>query len=171
MAVFDERVRHFIRPSNNPRQWRVLVDELTTIPKKNKTNIGRILDEIAEQMNHRSLIVLISDLFGDVDNLVKGIRHLRYRRHDLIVLQVLDHDELEFPFDSTTLFKGLEDRGEVIVEPRALREAYLEELRKHSQAIKDVCHQMHVDYAQIDTSLPLDVTLPNFLATRAARMK
>jgi uncharacterized protein (DUF58 family) len=171
LAVFDERVRHFIRPSNNPKQWRILIDELTTVPKNKKTNTGRILDEIAEQMHHRSLIVLISDLFDDPNNLIKGIRHLRYRRHDLIVLQVLDHDEIEFPFDSTTLFKGLEDRGEVIVEPRALRSAYLEELARHTQAIKDVCHQLHVDYVQVDTSQPLDVTLPGFLATRAARIK
>jgi len=171
LAVFDERVRHLIRPSNNPRQWRILIDELTTTPKNQKTNTGRILDEIAEQMQHRSLIVLISDLFDDPANIIKGIRHLRYRRHDLIVLQVLDHDEITFPFENTTLFKGLEDRGEVVAEPRALRAAYLEELSRHAQTIKDVCHQHHVDYAQVDTSLPLDITLPNFLATRAARMK
>ena len=66
---------------------------------------------------------------------------------------------------------GLEETGEIVVEPRALREAYLEELRKHSQIVRDACHAMHVDYVQVDTSLPLDVTLPGFLADRAARMK
>jgi uncharacterized protein (DUF58 family) len=164
-------VRHFIKPSSNPRQWRVIVDELTTIPKNQKTKTGAILDEIAEQLHHRSLIVLISDLFDDPKNIIKGIQHLRYRRHDLIVLQILDHEELEFPFENTTLFKGLEEMGELVVEPRALREAYLEEMQKHTQAIRDECHKLHVDYVQVDTSLPLDVTLPNFLATRAARMK
>ena len=171
LAVFDQHVRRFIKPSNNPRQWRVLIDELTTVPKNQKTRTGAILDEVAEAMTHRSLIVLISDLFDNAEDIVKGIRHLRYRRHDLIVLQILDHDELEFPFQSTTLFKGLEEMGEIIVEPRALREAYLDEMRKHSQIIKDACHQLHVDYVQVDTSLPLDVTLPGFLATRTARMK
>lgn len=171
LAVFDQKVRHFIKPSNNPRQWRIIVDELTTVTKDQKTRTGAILDEIAEQLHHRSLIVLISDLFDDPRNIIKGIQHLRYRRHDLIVLQILDHDEMDFPFESTTLFKGLEEMGELVVEPRALREAYLDELRKHTEIIREECHKLHVDYVQVDTSLPLDVTLPGFLATRAARMK
>ncbi len=171
LAVFDQKVRHFIKPSNNPKQWRIIVDELTTAPKNQKTRTGAILDEIAEQMHHRSLIVLISDLFDDPAAIVKGIQHLRYKRHDLIVLQVMDHDELEFPFDTTTLFKGLEEMGELVVEPRALREAYIEEMKKHSEIIREACHKLHVDFVQVDTSLPLDVTLPGFLATRAARMK
>jgi uncharacterized protein (DUF58 family) len=171
LAVFDQKVRHFIKPSNNPRQWRIIIDELTTVPKNQKTRTGAILDEIAEQMHHRSLIVLISDLFDDPKSIVKGIQHLRYRRHDLILLQVLDHDEMHFTFETTTLFKGLEETGELIVEPRALREAYLEEYRKHTEYLRNECHKLHVDYVQVDTSLPLDVTLPGFLADRAARMK
>jgi len=171
LAVFDQKVRRFIKPSNNPRQWRIIIDELNTAPKNQKTRTGAILDEIAEQLHHRSLIVLISDLFDDPRNIVKGIQHLRYRRHDMILLQVLDHDEMNFPFETTTLFKGLEELGELVVEPRALKEAYLEEFRKHTQVLRDECHKMHVDYVQIDSSLPLDVTLPGFLADRAARMK
>ena len=171
LAVFDQKVRHFIKPSSNPKQWRIIIDELTTVPKNQKTRTGAILDEIAEQMHHRSLIILISDLFDDPKAIVKGIQHLRYRRHDLILLQVLDHDEMTFPFDNTTLFKGLEEMGELVVEPRALREAYLEEFRKHSEYLRDECHKLHVDYVTVDTSLPLDVTLPGFLADRAARMK
>ncbi len=127
LAVFDEHVRHFIKPSNNPRQWRIIIDELNTVPKNQKTRTGAILDEIAEQLHHRSLIVLVSDLFDDPANIVKGIQHLRYRRHDMILLQVLDHDEMTFPFESTTLFKGLEEMGELVVEPRALKTAYMEE--------------------------------------------
>ena len=169
--MFDQKVRQFIKPSNNPRQWRTLIDELTATPKNQKTRTGAILDEMAEQLHHRSLIVLISDLFDDPKNIVKGLQHLRYRRHDLIVLQILDHDEIHFPFENTTMFKGLEESGELIVEPRALREAYLEEFRKHTEILRTECHKLHIDFVQVDTSLPLDVTLPGFLATRAARMK
>jgi uncharacterized protein (DUF58 family) len=171
LAVFDQKIRQFIKPSNNPRQWRVMVDELTAATKNQKTRTGAILDEMAEQLNHRSLIVLISDLFDDPKNIIKGIQHLRYRRHDLIVLQILDHDEIHFPFENTTMFKGLEESGELIVEPQALRAAYLEEFRKHTEILRNECHKLHVDFVQVDTSLPLDVTLPGFLATRAARMK
>lgn len=171
LAVFDQKVRRFIKPSNNPRQWRIIIDELSTTPKNNKTRTGAILDEIAEQLHHRSLIVLVSDLFDDPAGIIKGIQHLRYRRHDMILLQVLDHDEMTFPFETTTLFKGLEELGELVVEPRALKEAYLEEFKGHTRILRDECHKMHVDYVQVDSSLPLDVTLPGFLADRAARMK
>ena len=62
--------------------------------------------------------------------------------------------------------------GELVVEPRSRwKEAYLEEFNKHTQILRDECHKLHVDYVQVDTSLPLDVTLPGFLADRAARMK
>lgn len=170
LAVFDEKLRHFIRPSNNPRQWRTIIDDLAIVPKTAKTHTGQILNDLAEQVRHRSLIVLISDLFDSAESIIKGIQHLKYRQHDLIVLQVLDHDELAFEFDQTTQFRGLEGMGKVLVEPQALRETYLEELEKHAEAIREVCHKMHVDFVQVDTSLPLDVTLPGFLATRAARM-
>ena len=171
VVVFDDVVRRFIKPSNNPKQWRTIVDELTTVPKNKKTRMGAILDELAETLTHRSLVILISDMFESAEALVKAIRHLRYKRHDLIVMQILDHDEIEFPFQNTTLFKGLEEMGELVVEPRSLREAYLDELNKHAETVRLACHNLKVDFVQVDTSLPLDVTLPGFLATRAARMK
>jgi uncharacterized protein (DUF58 family) len=171
LAVFDDKMRAFLRPSTSPRQWKLIINELTRVPKREKTSLGKLLDDLAEQINHRSLIVLISDLFDSPESLAKGIKHLRYRRHDLIVMQVLDHDELTFPFESTTLFKGMEQMGELVVEPRALREGYLEELRKHTEQVRNLCHSLRVDFLQVDTSMPLDVVLPNFLAVRSARMK
>ncbi len=170
LAVFDEKLRHYIRPNNNPSQWRAIIDDLVTVPRNTKTQTGHILSELAEQVRHRSLIVLISDLFDSAENIVKGIQHLKYRRHDLVVMQILDHDELAFDFDQITQFRGLEGTGELLTEPQALREAYLEELNAHADIIRDACHKLHVDFVQVDTSLPLDVTLPGFLATRAMRM-
>ncbi|HTV48083.1 MAG TPA: DUF58 domain-containing protein [Phycisphaerae bacterium] len=170
VAVFDSRVRRLIRPSNNSRQWRTIIDELTTAPGAAKTDTGKVLEEIAEELRHRSLIVLISDMFDDAERIIKGIRHLKYRRHDLICLQILDHDEVDFPFRNTTMFKGMEIPAELVVEPQALREAYLEEFNRHYERLKQACHQLHVDYTQVDTSVPLDVSLPGFLAARAMRM-
>ncbi len=170
LAIFDSRLRHLIRPSNNPRQWRIIIEELSTTPGAPKTDTGHVLEEIAGEIRHRSLVVLISDLFDDPERIIKGIRRLRHRRHDLIVLQTLDHDEIEFPFRATTMFRGMEEANDVLVEPQALRDAYLNELHRHTAQIRTACHQLHVDYAQVDTSVPLDISLPGFLATRAARM-
>ena len=171
LAVFDQRIRRLIRPSNRPQQWRTIIDELTATTRDVKTDTGRVLDAVAEELRHRSLIILISDLFDDATGIIRGLRHLSYRRHDLIVLQVLDHDEITFPFETTTMFRGMEVPAELVVEPQALRQAYLEEFTKHGAMIREACHKLRVDFVQVDTSVPLDVSLPGFLATRAARMK
>ena len=171
LAVFDQRLRRLIRPSNRPRQWRKIIDELTATTRDVKTDTDRVLDAVAEELRHRSLIILISDLFDDATGIIRGLRHLSYRRHDLIVLQVLDHDEITFPFETTTMFRGMEVPADLVVEPQALRQAYLEEFTKHTAMIREACHKLRVDFVQVDTSVPLDVSLPGFLATRAARMK
>ena len=67
-----------------------------------------------------------------------GVPHEHRGARELVLgVEILDHEELEFPFENTTLFKGLEEMGELVVEPRALREAYLEEMQKHTQTIRD----------------------------------
>ncbi len=121
LAVFDTELdpRHYIKPSNTPAQWKIITHELTQVPEAKKTGTGRILDQLAEKLNHRSLIVLLSDFFDDMDSIKKGLRHLRYKKHEVMAFQVLDPQEIEFPFQDTTLFQGLEEAGQLLTEPRA----------------------------------------------------
>jgi uncharacterized protein (DUF58 family) len=128
-------------------------------------------DQLAEKLHHRSLIVLLSDFFDDVENIKKGLRHLRYKKHEVMAFQILDPDEVEFPFEDTTLFKGLEELGEMLTEPRALREGYIEQLNLHTAALQKLCRGMHVDFTRMNSGEPLDTTLSGFLATRAASIK
>ena len=111
LAIFDQDLKHYIKPSNSPAQWKIITKELTLVPRLKKTNTGRILDQLAEKLTHRSLIVLLSDFFDDIDNIKKGLRHLRYKKHEIMAFQVLDPLEIDFPFEETTLFKGLEESG------------------------------------------------------------
>src|SRR3954453_12673399 len=128
LAIFDQALARYFKPSNAPIQWKMVVNELQLVPKWNKTNTGKILDQLAEKLHHRSLIVLLSDFFDDIANIKKGLRHLRYKKHEVMAFQILDPTEIEFPFEDTTLFKGLEELGDMLTEPRALREGYLEQL-------------------------------------------
>lgn len=171
MAIFDQELKRFHKPSNAPAQWRVITQELLTEPRLKKTSTGRILDQLAEKLHHRSVIVLLSDFFDDLDGLKKGLRHLRYRKHEVIAFQVLDPAEIDFPFEDVTLFKGLEEAGELLTEPRALRDGYLEQMRLHTDGLKKLCRGMNIDYAMVNSGEALDVTLSHFLATRAASMK
>jgi uncharacterized protein (DUF58 family) len=171
LAVFDSDLKHYIKPSNAPAQWKIITQDLTTVPRLKKTNTGRILDQLAEKLMHRSVIVLLSDFFDDVNNIKKGLRHLRYKKHEIMAFQILDPAEVEFPFEDATLFKGLEGMGELLTEPRALREGYLRQLQLFTEDLQKTCRGMHVDFVRLNSGDPLDVTLSGFLAARAATMK
>lgn len=171
LAVFDQELKHYIKPSNAPTQWKVITHELSITPRLKKTNTARILDQLAEKLHHRSLIVLLSDFFDDVENIKKGLRHLRYKKHEVMAFQILDPAEITFPFEETTLFKGLEELGDLLTEPRALREGYIEQLQLFTAQLQKLCRGMHIDFVRMNTGEPLDVALSGFLATRSASIK
>jgi uncharacterized protein (DUF58 family) len=171
LAIFDNELKRYFKPSNSPGQWKIVTHELCLVPRLKKTNTGRILDQLAEKLNHRSLIVILSDFFDDLDGIQKGLRHLRYKKHEIMAFQVLDPMEIEFPFEDVTLFKGLEEMGEVLTEPRALREGYLQQLALATEQLKKMCRGMHIDFTRMNTGEMLDVSLSGFLATRAASIK
>src|SRR3954470_11991396 len=119
LTTFDEEIRQLVRPSSNPSQLKQLLHVMEDSSAARKTRTGPIFHELAERFNRRGIVVILSDLFDDVDTMLAGLKHLRHRRHDVIVLQILDPAEIDFPFQNVTMFKGLERMGEVIVEPRS----------------------------------------------------
>ncbi len=171
LAIFDQTLSRYFKPSNSPGQWKTITHELQQSPRLSKTNTGRILDQLAEKLTHRSLIVILSDFFDDLDGIRQGLRHLRYKKHEMIAFQILDPAEVEFPFQDVTMFKGLEQSGELLTEPRSLREGYLEQLRQFTDELRKMCRGMHVDFVRMNSGESLDVTLSAFLANRAASMK
>ncbi len=171
LAIFDNDLKRYFKPSNSPGQWKIITQELQQVPRLKKTNTGRVLDQLAEKLHHRSLIVLLSDFFDDLEGIKKGLRHLRYKRHEVMAFQILDPAEIEFPFEDVTLFKGLEELGELLTEPRSLRDGYLAEMARATDELKRICRGMNIDYERMNSGEPLDVSLSNFLAGRAARMK
>ncbi|MGD0462027.1 MAG: DUF58 domain-containing protein [Tepidisphaeraceae bacterium] len=171
LAIFDNELRRYFKPSNLPAQWKTITHELLLVPRLKKTGTGRVLDQLAEKLTHRSLVVFLSDFFDDMDSIQKGLRHLRYRKHEVIAFQILDSMEIEFPFEDVTLFKGLEEMGELLTEPQSLRQGYLDELAAYTDRLKKMCRGMHIDFTQVNSGHALDVVLSGFLATRAASIR
>jgi uncharacterized protein (DUF58 family) len=171
LAIFDNELRRYFKPSNSPGQWKTITHELLLVPRLKKTGTGRVLDQLAEKLTHRSLVVVLSDFFDDMDSVRQGLRHLRYRKHEVIAFQVLDPMELEFPFQDVTLFKGLEEMGELLTEPQSLRQGYLAELSAFTTQLKRMCRGVHIDFTQLNSGQPLDVALSGFLAVRAASIR
>lgn len=182
--TFDQKQRGATRLSNASGHWRAIVEVLNAsdpevISDNNpvslhdawltgRTDLGRLFDRAIAQLNHRSLVVVISDLFDDPDVLEKGLARLRHRRHDVMLLHTLDPAELMFPFRDPSEFLGMEAEGKLPIDPIALRKAYLEQLVSYLRRVEQIARKFSFDYQIVDTSRPLGPVLSHFLAARAA---
>jgi hypothetical protein len=136
-----------------------------------KTSLAPIFHDLAERIARRSIVVLISDLFDDPEGILAGLKHLRYKRHEVVVLHVLDRAELEFPFQEATLFRGLEEYPDLLTDPRTLRDGYLEQVSLFISQLQRGCRGQNIDYVSLRTDSNLGVALSSYLASRLARSK
>ena len=171
LALFDNAVHRFIPPRTTPAHLKLLLHEMNQIVPRAKTSMELIFHDVAERIRKRGLVLVISDLFDDPETILMGLRHFRHNRHEVIVFHILDDYELKFPFDDTTMFDGLEEYGEVLTEPRSLRDTYLEQVDDFVKTMKRGCRQHEMDYVQLSTASPLDVALSAYLASRTKRGK
>lgn len=169
LVTFDNEIRSLIRASSNPSHLRQLISVMGASQAERKTATGPIFHDLAERLSKRGIVVVLSDLFDSAASLLAGLKHLRHKRHEVILLHVLDPAELDFPFQQTTLFKGLEGLPELLTEPRTLRQAYLAEMQRYLREIELGCRQLRIDYLLLRTDRPLDVPLSAYLAGRMAR--
>jgi uncharacterized protein (DUF58 family) len=168
LAVFDEELIGYVPASANPNQIKPLVHAMDGIEPKAKTSLEHICHSVAEKIPRRGLVCLVSDLFVDIDGVIRGLQHFRHYDHEVIVLHVMDEDELTFPFQGNTMFHGLEEAGNVTIEPRVLRQGYIEAVERFCREVKRKCIASRIDYKLISTADHLDAALLAFLAARAA---
>lgn len=172
LTLFDEKVAKQVPPSNTRQNLGNLFAALEQAKaRKQKTKVGAVLHELASQVRQRGMVLIFSDLFDEPDAVLKGLREIKSRGHDVVVFHTLDRDEVEFPFERMTLFEGLEQMPELLCDPKALREAYLAEIEAFAAAIKKGCLAQRIDYVRVVTDQPLDVVLTSYLSARAARAK
>ncbi len=171
LALFDDRLRTLVNPSSNPSHLQALLGEMEESQLREKTDVGSIFHELADRIKKKGLILIVSDLFDDLEHIKRGLKHLRYKGHEVIVFHILDRDELTFPFQRMTLFEGLEGMPDLLANPQSLRDAYLEELDEFLVEVRKVCRDIRIDYVQLDTADHLDVALSAYLAKRAGTQR
>jgi len=143
-----------------------MLHELDLAQPDEKTDVATVYPELARQIRRRGMIVLLSDLFMPIETLNESLKQFRLRRHEVIVFHVMDNDELTFPFEDNTLFRGLEDPIQLHTEPRALRRSYLEAVEKFLADVRKTCASAGVDYVLMNTKDPLDAVLGSYLTFR-----
>jgi uncharacterized protein (DUF58 family) len=166
LALFDNQIRAMIRPAGNPSHLDQVLHVLESAAPISKTAAGPIFHELAQRLTKRGVVVVLSDCFDDIDSLVTGLRHFRHRRHDVVLLHVLDPAELDFPFRGPTEFKGLEEFPEVQADPQMIKSAYLREMSAFRQSLQQACQAERISYFLVRTDQPLETTLTSVLAAR-----
>ncbi len=167
MTAFSDRIVDALPSSTRPGHLRNLLVALDRLEVGSRTNVGRPLHQIADAMTRRGMVVLISDLLDDPESVIRGLKHFQYRGSDVLVLQVLDPDELEFPFERATRFEDLETGDEVMATPAAVREHYLKQIGGLIDRYRRELGAAGIDYQLFKTSEPLEMALLAYLSTRS----
>lgn len=171
LVLFDEKIREQVPVASSTVHLRSMIDLIERNPPDHATDVKMLFSQLAEQVRQRGLVVVISDLLTDLDELIAGLQRLRYTRHDVIVLHVMDYDELEFPFQDNIMFEGLEAPDvEVLADPQALRASYLQVVQRFIRRVRSACMDHRIDYALLSTRDPLDAGLATYLAGRMHRL-
>jgi uncharacterized protein (DUF58 family) len=171
LITFDEDVRQVVPSRSTQNHMDALLKAMDVSRPRDKTDIEKIMRRVAENTPTRSMIILISDLFVDRDALFRGLEMLRHGRHDLLLFHVMDDDELVFPFTGTTRFEGMEELDQLVCDPRALRDNYLEVVEEYLTEVRRGCARRNIDYQLVHTKEYLDAALSKFLHHRLAMMK
>ena len=166
LAAFDREIRSFVRASGTPSHLKEILLALEGFQAERKTSVAPIFHDLAERLKRRGIVIVLSDLFDDVDAILAGLRHLAHRRHEVVVMHVVDPAEIDFPFDNLTMFRGLEQMPDALVEPRALRKAYLDEFGRFLHRVKAGCREQAIDYVLLRTDQSLEMVLSSYLASR-----
>ncbi len=168
LVLFDETVRKIVPAASNKAHLVNMIGELEKAEPAEGTGIARALGEAGEAVRRRGLVVLFSDLMDDSEEILRGLKQVRHRGHEVLLFHVLAHDELTFPFDRLTRFEGMEEVTQLTADPVSLRTAYLEEVKKFRRRLRRVCLANRIDLVEMDTSDSLGIVLSAYLAKRAA---
>ncbi|MCY2968101.1 MAG: DUF58 domain-containing protein [Planctomycetota bacterium] len=166
LITFADAVRTVVPTRSKRNHLNDILASLDAGKPAEKTDMYGILAKVADQQTQRGMIVVVSDLLTPRDSLFKGLQMLRHRGHDVMVLHVLDDQELDFDYNGTTKFEGLEAMGELTCDPRSLREGYLEAVKTFLEEVRRKCAGATIDYQTVRTSEKLDAVLAHYVNHR-----
>jgi len=169
LLAFDDRIRQRIAASSRPGHLHRILLALDRIEAGRRSNLERPLRQLAEAMTRRGMVIVLSDLLDDHESVVRGLRQLRFRGTDVVVFQLLDPYELQFPFDRAARFHDVETDDEVAADPARARARYLEALGRLRDYYMRELHGSGIDFLTLDTAKPLDAALVAYLGARSRR--
>lgn len=182
LTLFDADIYKHYPARSNPTQQKLIYHELeellskTTISERSSTQSARALDQVAEIIHTRSLVIIFSDMFEDdthLESIFASLQHLKYKKHDVVLFHVTDKSqELDFDFENRPYhFIDMETREEIKLNPNQIRETYIRKVSEYTEAIKLKCGQYKIDFVEADINQGFDLVLQTYLVKRASMLR
>ncbi len=169
LITFDQRIRHSLAPRSKRAHLGNVLSQLTRLHPEGETNVSQALIQIAAMLRHRSLVMIFSDLLVDTDPVIKSLRRLRHGGHDVILFHILDEAEVQFPFQGTVELEEPETHQRIQLDADHFRREYVREVEAFRETYRRECFQSGIDYVPLDTSMPFDKALLEYLLSRRGR--
>ena len=171
LVTFGDEIRDFVPPKQGQRHLYTILARLEALDAQGQTNLPRVLEIIGQRLTRRGIVLLISDCYGTPSTVVDGIRHLAARGQDVVVIQLMDHDEVTFPFKALTTFRDMETGGHLMSDPLRQRPLYLDRLQRFRSAVESGTVACGADYRFVDTAQPIELVLRDYLLYRRKRAR
>ena len=166
LVLFDEKIRSFIPPKSTPSHLNTLLNVLDAPKPGNDTKIESVLHQMAERINKRGLVIIISDLLDEPKNVLKGLKHFRHMKQEVILFHILDRNELEFEFENRTKFVDMESGEEITTDPWHIKNDYKNLILDLQKYYKRNCRLNKIDYVPLYTDDSLDKGLSEYFNKR-----
>ena len=167
LLSFTDKITSYIPPRSVKSYLNILLSEIYNLQAEDKTRTTDVLHNLAERINKRGLIILISDLIDEPDEILAGLQHFRHKKNEVIVFHIQDKQEYQFDFQSETEFIDSETGEKLTVNPWLIKKDYLEEYNKNIAYLKKRCFEARIEYNPITTETPYDQILLQYLLKRA----
>ncbi len=169
LVTFDTKIRASLFPRSRRSQFAAILSQLTRLKSGGGTDLQAPMRQLMAMLRHRSLIMLMSDLLSDVESTLASIRMLKHSGHDVIVFHVLDEAEVSFPFSGLVQLRDPESGQSISVNADDIGHEYRDNIREYREALQRGCSQTRIDYVPLDTSMPYDKALTEYLLSRRQR--
>jgi uncharacterized protein (DUF58 family) len=166
LTLFSDKIEKRIPPKATHGYLFAILKELEERSPKGETRVGSVLQDLAGSLKRRGIVILISDLLDQDEEVIKGLKQIRSRGSEVLVFHLLDRDELEFPFEKPSLFEDMEEELKLLTDPRSIRSAYLKTIHSLIDKYRASCSSNLIDYLLFNTSVGLDKALIHYLTWR-----
>ncbi len=167
LTTYDESIRSFIPPRATNANLNSILRELSTVNSVGKTGTAKSLNEIASKIKRKGLVIVISDLFDNPSEVVKSLRHFRFKENEVIVFQILDPVEMNFLEGNPVTLVDIETNEELFSQPFAIQKAYKDTIKEFLDNYKRELRNNGIDYEILSTEMSFDKALIKYLGKRA----